>query len=322
MSLDELARRLQAKMRGRVDRERPLAPLTTYRLGGPAGLYLEPADEDDLAIVAQALSDDPDLAVLVLGRGSNLVVSDRGWPGVVIRLGPLFARIERPREGDPEGLLAAGAAPLPTLANWAARRGLEGLEFLVSIPGSVGGAVRMNAGAHGCDVANSLRSVTVLDLTDGTLRARRAGDLDLSYRHSNLSARELVIDATFALRLGEPNEIRARIDGFRRHRAATQPGALQNAGSVFKNPPGDAAGRLVEASGLKGFRVGGAEVSTLHANFFLASTGATAQDVFDLVQEIRARVAERTGIYLEPEVRFVGHFERQGDHVIEGANQR
>ena len=124
MSLDQLARRLRAKMRGRVDRERPLAPLTTYRLGGPAGLYLEPADEDDLAVVAQALSSHPDIAVLVLGRGSNLVVSDRGWPGAVIRLGPLFASIEPAREGEPQGLSAGGAAPLPTLANWAARRGL------------------------------------------------------------------------------------------------------------------------------------------------------------------------------------------------------
>jgi UDP-N-acetylmuramate dehydrogenase len=315
--LDALARALAASLEGRVETNRALGPLTTYRVGGPAGVYAEPAHAADLGALADLLAAQGGrVPVLLLGRGSNLVVSDRGWPGIAVRLGPGFAWI---RPGDRPGAVVAGAGtPLPTLANWAARRSLEGLEFMVAIPGSVGGAVRMNAGAHEGAVGDHLETVRVFDLEHAAVVARAAADLGLGYRRSSLRAGDVVLEASFALAPGDPDAIRARMEAYRRHRSETQPGALQNAGSVFKNPPGDTAGRLVEAAGLKGMRVGGARVATLHANFFIASDGATAQDVYDLVRAVRARVRKTFGVELEPEIRFAGEFEDR-DRELEPA---
>ena len=170
----------------------------------------------------------------------------------------------------------------------------------------------MNAGAHGGAIADTLLGATVFELDRLALRLRRAADLELAYRHSNLTDRDLVLDARFALAPDDEAAVRARMASFRRHRAATQPPAIQNAGSTFKNPPGDSAGRLVEAAGLKGLRVGGARVSELHANFFMTDQGARAQDVYALVNEVRRRVAERCGVDLIPEVRFMGRFQDGG----------
>jgi UDP-N-acetylmuramate dehydrogenase len=300
-----IADALRTALRGKVATDESLARFTTYRLGGPAATYVEPADDEDALALARVLSDAPDVEVLAIGRGSNLVISDDGWPGVAVRLGTRFSYVE-PADG---GLEAGGATALPLLANWAARRGLEGMEFTISIPGSVGGAVRMNAGAHGRAIRDTLRSASVLDLADATLTERAASELDLSYRHSNLTETHLVLRAAFTLSEADPAAIKERMESYRKHRAETQPGAVQNAGSVFRNPPGDHAGRLVEATGLKGFRMGGARVSELHANFFIAGEGATAQDVYDLVSEVRRRVAEAQGVDLLPEIRFVGAFE-------------
>ncbi|MFN2488232.1 MAG: UDP-N-acetylmuramate dehydrogenase [Actinomycetota bacterium] len=311
MSLDALAAELAHALEGRVEMDRALARLTTYRLGGPARVYVEPAHARDVEALARLLRE-RDVEVLPLGRGSNLVVSDRGWPGVVVHFGAAFSWIKQHR--DAEASLEAGAAtPLPTVANWAARRGLGGVEFFVAIPGSIGGAVRMNAGAHGGEVADALHSITLVDLDAGDVEVRRASSLGLEYRRSNLGGRVVVLNASFALAPADPGALRARMEELRRHRAATQPGAVQNAGSVFKNPPGDSAGRLVEAAGLKGTRVGGAEVSRLHANFFLAPPGATAQDVYDLVRTVRARVLDAFGVELEPEIRFVGSFDEHSE---------
>jgi UDP-N-acetylmuramate dehydrogenase len=311
VSLTAVAARLSDSFAGRVELAMPLAVFTTYRLGGPAELYVEPAGIEDLRALGRALAAEGyrpgDVPVVALGRGSNLVVSDRGFTGVVVRLGPRLAWV---RPGGQAGALEAGAStPLPQLANWAARRGLTGLEWLVSIPGSVGGAVRMNAGAHGGEVASVLDHASILDLDDLTVAHRAAGDLGFAYRSSNLGDRAVVVSACFRLRPDDAANIRARMDDCRRQRAETQPGAAQNAGSVFKNPPGDSAGRLVEAAGFKGYRIGGAEVSRRHANFFVAADDARAQDVFDLVAEVRAGVRARFEIDLEPEIRFVGPFE-------------
>jgi UDP-N-acetylmuramate dehydrogenase len=309
MSLEAAGRLLAETATGTVELSRPLAGLTTYRLGGPAALYLDPAGEDDLVALGAALSKSGAgraTPVLVLGRGSNVVISDAGFPGVVIRMGAAFQSIEGV---GPTGVKVGASTPLPMLANWAARRSLTGLEFAVGIPGSVGGAVRMNAGAHDGDLASLLVSARVYDLDTSELRDRERTELGLGYRTSNLTDRQLVCSAYLELASAEPEAIRERMDGFRRHRAETQPGALQNAGSTFKNPPGDSAGRLVEAAGLKGYRVGGVRVSELHANFFVASDDATAQDVYDLVHDVRRQVKDRFGIELEPEVRFVGPFE-------------
>jgi UDP-N-acetylmuramate dehydrogenase len=307
-----LAADLSADFGGLVERDRPLAPLTTYRLGGPAALYVEPASAADLDALAAALGkrngEPGGIPVLALGRGSNLVISDAGWPGVVIRLpAAAWSWISEPETSD-VGVRAGASTSLPLVANWAARRGLAGAEFLVAIPGSVGGAVRMNAGAHGRAIADCLESARVFDVDRLVIHTRPAGALDLSYRRSNLSDGELVLEATLRLESAAIDEVRERMDRYRRHRSETQPGAVQNAGSVFKNPPGDHAGRLVEAAGLKGFRIGGASVSELHANFFVASNGATSQDVYDLVTSVRARVNAAFGVDLVPEIRFVGEF--------------
>jgi UDP-N-acetylmuramate dehydrogenase len=308
---EELELALRGRFAGRVELDRELARLTTYRIGGPAGLYAEPAGLNDLESLGEVLSSVESargerIPVLALGRGSNLVISDRGFPGLVVRLASgAFAGIE----DRASGLCAGGATSLPLVANWAARRGLSGLEFTIAIPGSVGGAVRMNAGAHGREMVDSLEKVTLFSLDSSTAADRDAVDLGLAYRSSTFSERDLIIDATFGLTAADQEDVRGRMDGYRRHRAATQPPAVQNAGSTFKNPLGDHAGRLVDAAGLKGLRVGGATVSNLHANFFVTDEGARAQDVYDLVQLVRTMVADRFGVDLEPEVRFVGVFD-------------
>ncbi|MEA2452550.1 MAG: UDP-N-acetylmuramate dehydrogenase [Actinomycetota bacterium] len=305
MSIDALALSLERELSCKVTRDEPLARFTTYRLGGPAAIYVEPATEDDLVAMGKVLASADDRPpVLAVGRGSNLVISDEGWPGIAVRLGAAFSYVE----GADGGARAGGGTALPLLANWAARRGLEGAEFLIAIPGSVGGAVRMNAGAHGREIKDCLRSATIFDLASGSLDHRDVGELMFSYRHSNLSDTDLVLSGTFSLDPADPAEVKAHMEAYRKHRADTQPGAVQNAGSVFRNPPGDHAGRLVEAAGLKGFSVGGARVSELHANFFIAGDGSTAQDVYDLVAEVRRRVQSAHGVDLIPEIRFVGTF--------------
>jgi UDP-N-acetylmuramate dehydrogenase len=172
----------------------------------------------------------------------------------------------------------------------------------------------MNAGAHGGDLSATLLSATVFDVRSGTQTRRDRRELGFAYRRSALTDTEVVLSAEFGLGDEDPSAVKARVEDFRKSRAATQPPAVQNAGSVFKNPPGDHAGRLVEAAGLKGFRMGAAAVSELHANFFTAGPDATAQDVYDLVHEVRARVLDSFGVELEPEVRFVGSFEQRTEH--------
>jgi UDP-N-acetylmuramate dehydrogenase len=312
VTVERIADELRGRLRGTVQRDVPLARFTTYRIGGPAALYVEPADVGDVEVVGRALrrghTAGSAVPVLALGRGSNVVVSDAGWPGVAIRLGSGFSGIRPAGEG---GLEAGAATSMPLLANWAARRELAGMEFAIAIPGSVGGGVRMNAGAHGAQVGDRLESVLLYVFDRLEVERRPGDDLELAYRSSNLTENELVLGAHFGLEHDDAVAIRARMDAYRRHRAETQPGAVQNAGSVFKNPPGDWAGRLVEAAGLKGYRLGGAAVSELHANFFVADEGTRAQEVYDLVQSVRELVSERFGVLLEPEIRFMGAFERR-----------
>jgi len=293
---------------GVLSREVVLAPLTTYRFGGPARYYLEAHHEEEILQVGAALAAEP-VPVLVLGRGSDLVVSSQGFPGLVIRPAQGMAGVAV--RGD--GLVAAGAAASqPAVARRCAAAGRGGLEFMVGIPGSVGGAVRMNAGGHGSDTASWLVSARVVDLLRLVVTERPVGSLGLAYRHSDLADTDLVVAATFHTLARPRREGEAIMREIVRWRKQNQPGGTLNAGSVFKNPPGDAAGRIIDQAGLKGLRVGGVAVSEKHANFFVAEAGASAQDLFDLVTEVRRRVRERTGIDLEPEVRFVGPFEEQG----------
>ena len=313
MSIDltRFAERLGERIAGRVETDVGLARFTTYRVGGPAAAYLEVAEEADVIALSEILREPElgveDLPVLPLGRGSNLVISDSGFPGLVIRLGSSFSRIEALPDDRP-GAKVGAATSMPQLANWAARRAFSGFEWAISIPGSVGGGVRMNAGAHGGEIADALTSVSLCKLDSFVTSEVPAEELGMTYRRTNLTERDLVLEAVFHFEAADGPEVKARMEAYREHRAATQPGALQNAGSVFKNPDGDSAGRLVESCGLKGFNVGGARVSELHANFFIAGDGASAQDVYDLVHEVRRRVLDQTGVELEPEIRFVGEF--------------
>lgn len=299
----ELARR------GELEVDVPLAGLTTYRLGGRARYLLRTASEDDLTRLGAALAADAAAGrphpLLVLGRGSNLVVSDKGFAGVVVRLGQSFATIDVRDDGV---VAAGGAAHLPTLARRAVDAGRGGLEFYVGVPGAVGGAVVMNASCRGTATADVMLRARIVDLASGTAGWDTPGGLELGYRHSRLTATDVVVAAEFRTQPVDPAEGRRLMRELTRWRKETQPGGTHTAGSVFKNPPGDHAGRLIDALGLKGMRRGGAVVSERHANFFEADAGATAQDVYDLVAAVRVAVEEQTGIRLEPEIRFAGDF--------------
>jgi UDP-N-acetylmuramate dehydrogenase len=243
-----------------------------------------------------------DLPVLVVGKGSNVLVSDRGFGGLVLRLGRSFRWAAR--DGD---TLSAGAAmPLPALAGIALSHALAGLEFGVAIPASLGGAVRMNAGAHGAELADRVSSLDVFELRAGAVRRIPATEIAFAYRRTGLPDDAVVLAASLVLAPGDPAEIRRRMDEVREWRRRTQPLAEANCGSVFKNPPGDHAARLIEAAGGKGMAVGGARVSEKHANFIVASEGATAIDVVQLIRSLRDLVQERFDVSLEPEVHLVG----------------
>lgn len=301
--LESVLGRLRDALPGRVDADAPSAPLTTYRCGGPLRVLVRAVRDDDLRRVAEVLAPLPAIPVLVMGRGSNLLISDRGFDGVAVVLGGDFERVDLDSE---RARVDAGAAvPLPVLARQAAKAGVGGLEFFVGIPGSVGGAVRMNAGGHGAETADVVVDARVFDLAVGEPRAVALADLGLGYRRSALGPRDVVLAARFAGRSDDPAACETRIDEIVRWRREHQPGG-QNAGSVFTNPPGDTAGRLIDACGLKGLGVGGVVVSRKHANFFAASSGAHADDVLALIRLVQNRVESATGVRLVPEVQLVG----------------
>lgn len=282
----------------------PLAPLTSFRIGGPAALYLEAESDADLAVAAEAVTA-AGTPWIVIGKGSNVLVSDRGFAGLVLRLGKGFRWAAR----DGRLLRAGGSMPLPALAGIALAHRLSGLEFGVAIPASLGGAVRMNAGAHHHSMDEVVELVEVYSLVGGGRAVLPASEAGFEYRRSDLPEGTLVVGATVGLEPGDPGDIRGEMDEARAWRRATQPLAEPNCGSVFKNPPGDHAARLVEAAGGKGVRSGGAIVSAKHANFIVANPGATADDILRLIREIQRRVEEAFGVSLEPEVQLVGDFD-------------
>jgi len=279
----------------------PLAPLTTFRIGGPAALYLEPQDDGDLRAAARAIAE-AGIPWTVLGKGSNVLVADEGFAGLVLRLGGGFRWAAR----DGDRLTAGGAMPLPALAGVALRHGLEGLEFGVAIPASLGGAVRMNAGAHGGEMRDVVEVVETFSLTTGSRVAVANADAGFAYRSSALPDDAVVIGAALAMRGGVVDAIRARMDEARAWRRRTQPLAEPNCGSVFTNPSGAHAAKLIEDAGGKGLSEGGASVSEKHANFIVAAPGATAGDVLRLIERVRELVRTRDGVELVPEVRLVG----------------
>jgi UDP-N-acetylmuramate dehydrogenase len=277
-----------------------MAPLTTFRIGGPAALFLEPEDDADLVAAGRALAE-TGIPIVTLGKGSNVLVPDEGFPGLVVRLGRSYRWAAR----DGDRLTAGGAMPLPALAGVALRHALRGLEFGVSIPATLGGAVRMNAGAHGREMVDVVETIDLFDLRSSRRTTIAVDDAGLTYRHSSLPPDAVVVGATVVLEPGDQRAIRRTMEEARDHRRRTQPLAEPNCGSVFANPRGDHAARLIDAAGLKGTRVGGVRVSEKHANFIVASPGASANDVVTLIELVRARVREDTGVELVPEVRLL-----------------
>lgn len=296
---------------GVVDRDRRLDGLTTYKFGGPAAWYAEVTTEDALLGLLEAryaASEPP--PIFLLGRGSNVVISSSGFPGLVIHLAGDLATVSF----EPSGVVAAGGgASLSRVARAAAAAGRGGLEFYVGIPGTVGGAVVMNAGGHGADTADWLLTARILDVPSGEISERRGEALDLSYRHSNLTSNDIVLAARFRTVGRDPAASDRIMREISRWRRAHQPGGTFNAGSVFKNPEGDSAGRMIDQAGLKGFRRGAVAVSERHANFFVADPDARPEDVFDLVQAVQSRVEAETGVRLVPEIKFIGKFERAAE---------
>jgi UDP-N-acetylmuramate dehydrogenase len=305
-ALERCADLLGAAVGDRLRRDEPLGPRTTYRVGGPAALLLEAGSVDDLRAAAGAVVA-TGVPVLVVGKGSNLLVADAGFAGLAVALGEGFATVEV----HGTDVVAGAAAALPVVARRSVAAGLTGFEWAVGVPGSIGGAVRMNAGGHGADLAASLRSIRVVDLTGGEDGEVTADRLGLGYRTSNLATTTVVVDATIGLAPGDRDAGEALLADIVRWRRENQPGG-PNAGSVFTNPPGDSAGRLIDAAGAKGLRHGTAEVSTKHANFIQADPGGRADDVRALMLEVRRRVAEELGVDLHPETVLVGFDPRPG----------
>ena len=291
---------------------------TTMRVGGPADLVAVATDVATLAALVR-FANHRQVPWVVLGRGSNVVIADAGLRGLVI-----LNRAEGARF-DGERLIAEAGLPLARAATLAQHAGLSGLEFGLAIPGTVGGAVWANAGAHGSDVAAVLESVTVLR-ADGTQAVEPVTALGLAYRDSRFkhstgqgsglfTPADVILGATFRLSSADPAAIRARLAEIRLWRQEHQPLSQPSAGSVFRNPPGDSAGRLIDACGLKGSRVGGAQVSEKHANFIVNAGGATAADVRRLADTVRAEVAERFGTELAYEVQFIGDWSEPQQEV-------
>jgi UDP-N-acetylmuramate dehydrogenase len=313
-------RALAGALQGRATLMEPLGPLTTYGVGGPAALSLEIEGPDDLMAVREVLRDHVagsgvPPAVFVLGRGSNLLVADEGFEGIVVHLGAGFAGVDLPQPHTVAGTAAvragaavvrAGAAvALPVLARRAAAAGWSGLSWAVGVPGSVGGAVRMNAGGHGSDMASCLVRYSWVDLFSDAGGCDDVSRLAYGYRSSSVAASQLVVAAELAVTPGSAQEEQAAVRAIVGWRRQHQPGG-SNAGSVFANPDGDSAGRLIEAAGLKGLRMGTAHVSEKHANFIQADKGGRADDVHALMAHVRRVVAEQCGVTLHTEVRLLG----------------
>lgn len=307
-TLDALKKRLGEGMR-RVVSGAPMSRYTTLRLGGPAELLCEPGTAEEIAWALKCARE-AGAPVTVIGNGSNLLVRDGGVRGLVVRVADAFSRVSAPVPlGDGRyALTAQGGAALIALSNAAADEGLAGMEFASGIPGTVGGAAFMNAGAYGGEMKDAVTTVTACTL-DGRGVAYAGDELGFGYRRSAMSQSAeppVITSVTIALRPGDPDTIRATMREFSARRREKQPLALPSCGSTFKRPPGQFAGTLIDRCGLKGLRVGGASVSTLHAGFLVNDQNGTAADYLALIARVQRAVYEQTGVKLEPEVRIIG----------------
>src|SRR4051794_14055072 len=287
-------------LRGRLLANQSLAELTWFRVGGPAQVLFTPADEDDLAYFLAHLA--AEIAVYVVGVGSNLIVRDGGMPGVVIRLSPRGFG-EASAEGD---IVRAGTAALDKrVAGVAAAANIGGLEFYFGIPGTIGGALRMNAGANGGETKDVLLEATGIG-RDGTRYSFSNAEMRFVYRSSGVDPSIVFTSARFRGRIAAPETIRARMDEVQNHRETAQPIREKTGGSTFKNPPGHSAWKLIDAAGCRGLRAGGAQVSEMHCNFLINTGEASAHDIETLGETVRARVKENSGIELEWEIKRIG----------------
>ena len=289
------------KVRGRLTPDAPLAPLVWFKSGGNAQFLFEPADEEDLVSFLRDL--DPDVPVMALGLGSNMIVRDGGVPGVVVRLGKAFAWI---KQIDETTLRCGGGASGILVSSTARDHGIAGLEFLRGIPGTVGGFVRMNGGAYGREVCDILMSARLV-LRSGEVVEWPLEKLGYTYRHSEIPEGAIVVEAVFRGSPGKPEAIGAEMDTIARAREESQPLRSRTGGSTFKNPQGHKAWVLIDAAGCRGLTVGGAQVSEKHCNFLLNLGTATSADIEALGEEVRRRVSENSGIALEWEIQRIGN---------------
>ena len=288
------------ELRGRLLANESLAPLTWFRVGGPAQVLFTPSDEDDLAYFLKNLPQE--LPVYVVGVGSNLIVRDGGMPGIVVRLSPRGFG-ETAVQGD---IVVAGAAALDRrVAETAAGANLAGLEFYFGIPGTIGGALRMNAGANGAETKDMLVEATGID-RNGTVHTFSNADMKFVYRNSGVDPSIVFTSARFRGVVAAPDAIRARMEEVQRHRETAQPIREKTGGSTFKNPPGNSAWKLIDAAGCRGLRVGGAQVSQMHCNFLINTGNATGHDIETLGETVRNRVKETSGIELHWEIKRIG----------------
>ncbi len=303
MPVAEAYDRLCGALSGPVRRAEPMTRHTTYRIGGPAALFVECATVADLAAATTVLAEEG-VDWRILGKGSNVLVSDDGYQGAVLTLGREFKR----HVLEDDHLRTGAGVILAAIVRDAFSEGRSGLEFAVGIPGTVGGALAMNAGSRDEWIGAIVESVTLFVPGEGLVGVR-GPEIAWGYRTSGLQARGIIVEAVLGLTEGDGDQIRRSMEASLRRRKRTQPLSMPSAGSVFVNPPGDSAGRLIETCGLKGTKVGGAQVSDVHANFIVNAGGATAADVIGLVRHIRDTVEEAHGIELKPEVRFLGTFD-------------
>jgi len=304
VSFEDISQKLAAlapDLRGRLAANAPLAPITWFRVGGPAQILFTPADEDDLAYFLKRLP--RDVPLTLIGLGSNMIVRDGGVPGVVIRLaGRAFGEVEI-LEGH--RVRAGAAAPDMKVARAAAEAGVDGLAFYRGIPGSIGGALRMNAGAHGGETTDVLIEARGVD-RNGEIRTFTHADMGFSYRHSTAPDDVIFTSALFQGKPGKPEEIIAEMERITAAREATQPIREKTGGSTFKNPKPQSAWKVIDAAGCRGLRLGGAQVSEMHCNFLINTGDATAADIEGLGEEVRRRVKEHSGVDLQWEIRRIG----------------
>ncbi|MGB4593077.1 MAG: UDP-N-acetylmuramate dehydrogenase [Coriobacteriia bacterium] len=302
MQVTPAYQRLKAAISGEVRAMEPMARHTSFRIGGPADLFVICDTVADLAETIGVLSDE-EIPFVVVGKGTNLIVSDAGYRGAVLTLGKEFKR----HAVEDEYLRAGAACILAYLVQDAFSRGLGGLEFAVGVPGTLGGALAMNAGSRDAWIGHVTDSVTLYVPGEGLLRMP-GREVVWAYRSSGLPQRGIIVESVLKLASADPRRIRLQMEQALDRRKESQPLGVPSAGSVFVNPEGDSAGRLIEAAGLKNTRMGGARVSDVHANFIVNDGGASAADVLGLIRKIKMTVRDSYGIELQPEVRFLGEF--------------